>query len=74
MSYGPQKAYDLIVSYTAEGQDLMASRIYAESRISFKRYQAARAQGLRRRQQAETRMTENPEARNTTTITPEGDQ
>lgn len=71
-NYSSNKAYHLIRQYTAQGEDQRAARIYAENPISFTRYQAARTEGLRERE----RMTQDPAARNTTTITtgPGGDQ
>lgn len=45
MSNGPLKAYKLIRAYTADGEDIMAARIYAESSISLKRYMQAVQEG-----------------------------
>ena len=42
---GPRTAYDLVVSYTAHGEDKQAARVYAESRLSMKRYLQAVSEG-----------------------------
>jgi len=41
----PKAAYDLVVSYTAQGEDKQAMRVYVESRLSMKRYLQAIAEG-----------------------------
>ena len=47
--YSPQKAFELIRGYALDGDEKMATRIFAESRISFPRYMAALADGRRAR-------------------------
>jgi hypothetical protein len=43
----PKTAFDLVVSYTREGDHGQASRVYVESSLSYKRYLEARTIGLR---------------------------
>jgi hypothetical protein len=42
----PQTAFDLVVSYTREGDDRQAARVYAESSLSLKRFMQARTKGM----------------------------
>lgn len=54
--YGPKKAYQIIMDYAAAGDELMATRIFGESRISFTRYMEALSKGraLRKQRGGET--------------------
>lgn len=51
--YGPKKAFGLIKSYTADGDDLMAARIYSESLIGFQKYMEAVNEGRKLRAKTE---------------------
>ncbi|MFF8817294.1 hypothetical protein ACF07D_04750 [Leucobacter sp. NPDC015123] len=47
----PKTAFALVVSYTRAGEGLQAARVYAESRLSFKRYMEAVALGKKQREE-----------------------
>lgn len=47
----PKTAFDLVVQYTAAGEDHQAARVYSESSLSFKRYLEAIDRGRKARSQ-----------------------